>query len=401
MKVRDLGDETTMSYSELRDRARALARALERAAPATERPRVSVLAPNGWSVLVAHFAAALCGGVVGNHNAHLTPSELAFQLERFEPHVVLAGTDALETTLRDALALVPESNPRVLRAPGGLPSARSPDDTSPGVDAFDAFEFAPEDPYMLYFTSGTSGKPKGVMLTQNIVCRHAVGTIAEMRLCSRDVWFHAAPMFHLVDAFAVYAVTAVGGTHVLRPTFDAAVALGTIETEGVTVFNVASTMVALMCANPAIARADLTSMRLLSCGGSPLAEALARRATSVFGCEFFLSYGMTECCGKISMSMLEPELRAAPLARQMAVACTSGRPFRLQTVRVVGEDGALVARGAAPWARFSVEDPPSSKDTGATPTRRRGRSTGIGSRLATSPRSTRTDTSPSWTARRT
>jgi hypothetical protein len=53
-----------------------------------------------------------------------------------------------------------------------------------------------------------------------------------------------------------------------------------------------------------------------------------------FGCEFFISYGMTECCGKISMSMLSPEIRAKPPGAQLAAMCTSGRPFSLMDVKV-------------------------------------------------------------------
>ena len=66
----------------------------------------------------------------------------------------------------------------------------------------------------MYYTSGTTGNPKGVMLTHDIVSKHAWATCAEMRLNRTDVWAHVAPMFHLVDAFAIYAVTLVGGRHV-------------------------------------------------------------------------------------------------------------------------------------------------------------------------------------------
>ena len=87
----------------------------------------------------------------------------------------------------------------------------------------------------------TSGKAKGVMLSQDMVCRHTVGTIAEMRLHSADVWLHAAPMFHLVDAFAIYAITAVGGTHVLQPAFDVSATLWLMQQEGVTISNMVGT----------------------------------------------------------------------------------------------------------------------------------------------------------------
>ena len=92
-------------------------------------------------------------------------------------------------------------------------------DAMRGVDAqtFDTFDasalaldLSTRDAHM-YYTSGTTGAPKGVTLSHAIVGTHAVAVTAEMRLCSHDVWLHAAPMFHLVDAFATYAVSWTGG----------------------------------------------------------------------------------------------------------------------------------------------------------------------------------------------
>jgi acyl-coenzyme A synthetase/AMP-(fatty) acid ligase len=161
-----------------------------------------------------------------------------------------------------------------------------------------------KDTYQVYFTSGTSEKPKGVTLSNDIVCKHAVCTITEMRLSQEDNWLHVAPMFHLVDAFSIYAVTATSGTHTTQQIFEANATLGIIEREGITVTNMASTMILLLCTNNALRTFDLTSLRLLSCGGSSLPPATVKRVIASFGCEFFVSYGMTECCGKISMSKL-------------------------------------------------------------------------------------------------
>ena len=77
-----------------------------------------------------------------------------------------------------------------------------------------------EDLGQIYYTSGTTGRPKGVMLSHGNVCIHALGTIAELHLTDADVWIHAAPLFHLADAWANWAVTWVGGTHVFMREFD-------------------------------------------------------------------------------------------------------------------------------------------------------------------------------------
>ena len=116
-----------------------------------------------------------------------------------------------------------------------------------------------------------------------------------MRLHGGDTWLHVAPMFHLVDAFAIYAITHVGGKHVILPSFSAAETLHVIERERVSVTNMASTMMLLCVNNPLAALVDTSSLRMVSCGGSPLPPAAVRRAVASLGCEFFMSYGMTEC----------------------------------------------------------------------------------------------------------
>ncbi len=117
------------------------------------------------------------------------------------------------------------------------------------------------------------------------------------------------------------------------------------ERERVSVTNFASTMVTVLVNNPLAPFLDLTSLRVVSCGGSPQSPAIVARAIALFGCEFFLSYGMTECCGKISMSILPGDdvERLAPVDA-LARVCTSGKPFALIDVCVVDENGQDVPR---------------------------------------------------------
>lgn len=91
-----------------------------------------------------------------------------------------------------------------------------------------------------------------------------------------------------MDAFAIYAITLCGGRHVVLPRFEAADTLRAIEREGVSCCNMASTMVLMALNNPAAEAVDLSSLRILSCGGSPLPPAAVARAIALFGCEFFV-----------------------------------------------------------------------------------------------------------------
>ena len=199
-------------------------------------------------------------------------------------------------------------------------------------------------PCEMYFTSGTSGRSKGVLLSHAIVHTHALHCISEHRFSSEDVWLHVAPMFHLVDAFAMFSITAVGGKHVLlQGNFDPEGTLETMRSKEITATNMATSMVNLLLASPSSRSLDgrFPSLRLVSCGGAPLSKASVLRAQRLFGCEFFQSYGMTECCGKISMSMLSPEQRLLPLGQQMEMLCSSGKPFEGIEVRVADVETAM------------------------------------------------------------
>ena len=291
--------------------------------------------PNGSTALAAscsspHLALAVW---LDDSPSSSSAASAGSSLPRHQPHHHLHRIPALRQ-LSYSEALSEGASLRPSAVAGGVAPQQH---LSPSPRAV-----SPSDPYMLYYTSGTTGSPKGVILNHSVVCAHAAGVARSMRLTSADVWGHVAPMFHLVDAMAVYAVTLVGGRHAFAPTpFEASAALDFLARERVSATNVASTMISLVVSQPTAALQDLASLRVVSCGGSPLPPAIGTRAVALFGTEFFVSYGMTECCGKIAMSLLPP-LSAGALAFPAACAellrqatATSGSPFELLEVRVV------------------------------------------------------------------
>src|SRR5206468_10992331 len=145
-------------------------------------------------------------------------------------------------------------------------------------------ERPPEGATHLYYTSGTTGGPKGVVLTRANLEAHVALTLDELRFDAADVWLHAAPMFHLADAWAVWTATAAGATHVLMPRFDAVAAFDLMERHGVTITNLVPAMLlALLREAEGRGRAP-GRMRLLLSGGAPMPPGAVARLEERFGC---------------------------------------------------------------------------------------------------------------------
>jgi acyl-CoA synthetase (AMP-forming)/AMP-acid ligase II len=195
------------------------------------------------------------------------------------------------------------------------------------------------------------------MLTHHNVWTHALAAIAELQLSDRDTWAHVAPMFHLADAWATFAITWVGGCHVMVPKFDAAETLATFERERVTLTNLVPTMLNLMVKHPDRTRFDYGSLRLILSGGAPIAPAVVAAIVETFGCEYVQTYGMTETSPYLTLSLLKPHLRALPAAERLRFSAKTGRPFIAVELKVVKEDGKPVQTDEAEVGEILVRGP--------------------------------------------
>lgn len=348
-KVAVVDGERRTDYASLRARSAALALALRELGVGAG-DRVSILAWNGQAFLEAYFAAALLGAALNPLNVRLVARETREILDDCGSKVLLAQSSfaplvaeilAQGSTCRDVLWIDEREPERTALARGrwlepllDLERAR----------ALRAAEISDDALAHLYYTSGTTGRSKGVMLSHRNVGVHALATIAELSLSDRDTWAHIAPMFHLADAWATFAITWVGGTHVMLPRFEAGAALELLERERVTLTNLIPTMLNAMVKHDGARGRDYRALRLILSGGAPIAPAVVRAIVDVFGCEYVQTYGMTETSPYLTLSLLKGELLALPPAEQLAYRCKTGRPFLAVELRVVGDDGRDVPR---------------------------------------------------------
>jgi acyl-CoA synthetase (AMP-forming)/AMP-acid ligase II len=310
--------------------------------------RVASLLQNGIDHWLAYFAAAACGAVLVPLNTRLSAGEQRTILAHAEAVLLMhdaafaARADELRTDLREGATGVAAA----IAAAGAAP--------------FFATPAIAEAPAHLYYTSGTTGRPKGVILTHRNVCTHARAAVQELSLASNDRWAHIAPMFHLADAWAVFAITLAGGEHVFLPQFSPAAALDLLAHERVTITNLVPTMLALMVAEPDASDRDY-GLRVMLSGGAPIAPAVVRAVMDTFRCDYVQTYGMTETSPYLTLSLLSPELRRLPPERQLHWKCKTGRPFLGVELRVVAEAGRPVAADGVAVGEIRVRGPTVTK----------------------------------------
>ncbi|PKV97461.1 acyl-CoA synthetase (AMP-forming)/AMP-acid ligase II [Amycolatopsis echigonensis] len=192
----------------------------------------------------------------------------------------------------------------------------------------------------VYYTGGTTGSAKGVMLSHANLLTSALGSTATGRFCEPGGrMLHAAPMFHLADGAAWAAQTALGGTHVIVPAFDPAGVLAALSERQVTSALLVPTMIGMLVSHPGADGYDLSGVRHLIYGASPISEPVLKKAMALFpNAGFVQAYGMTELSPVATL--LLPEDHHDPRRRLSA-----GRAAPHAEVRIVDEHGEEVPRG--------------------------------------------------------
>jgi acyl-CoA synthetase (AMP-forming)/AMP-acid ligase II len=248
-KVGVVDGKQTFTYAQVGERVAGLARFFQ-AQGLQPRDRIAILEENSHAFLETYYAAAGIGAILNPLNYRLSPAEIAFILRDSGARWLVAGTqfaDLVKGLIREDTPL--EGILRIGDDPagaGGLASHKLNQVIDEYSGPFEPVRVEQDDVAHLYYTSGTTGRPKGVMLTHKNVCLHALGTIAELKLADSDIWGHIAPMFHLADAWATFAMTWVGARHVMVGQFEPESVMATIQSEHITLSNLIPTMLNLM-----------------------------------------------------------------------------------------------------------------------------------------------------------
>ena len=329
----------TRTFAESADRIARLAGALSSLGVARG-DRVGILALNSDRYHEYLFAVPWIGAAVNPVNIRWSPAEISYSLVESDTRILFVD-DTFAPMIPALRQQFPGLATVIFCGDGAVPDgALSYEDLVSGNDPVEDTRTGGGELVGVFYTGGTTGHPKGVMLSHTNLLTSAIGSLASGQFISPlGRLLHAAPMFHLADIASWTAGNLVGSTHVIVPMFTPAGVMKAIAEHAATDALLVPTMIQMLVDDPAIGDFDLSSLDHLVYGASPISVALLERARKVFpSAGFTQAYGMTELSPVATL--LQPADHDNPALRRAA-----GRAAPHVEVKIVDPDDNEVDRG--------------------------------------------------------
>ena len=342
----DTGSGATTTYGQHGARVLRLASALRKELGVEPGDRVAVMSLNSAAFEEIYHAGLLGVAVVNPLNLRFAPRELSHVLSDSATKVVFVDVwfAAVIDSVREAAGV----QTVVLIGEGDVPHDHRYEDLIAAGEELVPTEPEEDDAALLMYTGGTTGLPKGVLLTQRNLMLTAYHIGMTVRVERDDVYLVQVPMFHAASMGALIAMPTTGGQLVTVPVFDPAGVLTATETHGCNNTIMVPTMLAMMFAHPDYAPERFSSMQRLTYGASPMPRpVLDRLRADQPQLALYQGYGMTESAALVSVLLPEDHLREDKLA-------SAGRPVQGTVVQIqdptgeplpVGEVGEVCVRG--------------------------------------------------------
>jgi fatty-acyl-CoA synthase len=342
----DIAAGLTLTYSQLDRRIACCAGLLLRLVAGEAQPRVAVLARNSAEQIVIAFACQRAGAIFVPLNWRLTAAELHALVEDCAPALLVFAGEFAEPA-RGVAAAFPQMH--VVPFEGEQGFSRQIDGAVPA----EAVAAEPDDAWAILYTSGTTGRPKGVIVTRRNAFFAALDFVFLGEVGPSAVALLDVPLYHTIGLVAVCRSTlTMGGTVVVSDRFAPSRALAALSDRplGVTHYFGVPQMAAALKSDPAYAGADLSRLHAIFVGGAPLSPALAEYFLND-GVRLINGYGMSEAGSVLHVPIDAEAVRANP--------GSIGLPAPLVDLRIVDQDGRDVAEGTVGelWLRGPAVTP--------------------------------------------
>jgi fatty-acyl-CoA synthase len=334
------------TYAQLAERASRLAGAL-REAGVKAGDRIAFLSLNCHRLLEAYYGVLEAGAVLLPLNIRLAPRELAYILNDAGAKVLF-----LEKEFEGVVDSFRQSVPTLqtfflLDSAPQAPwlSSQNYEDILAAATPYraDIMDFDENSLAELFYTSGTSADPKGVMLTHRNIYLHALSVCLTFLTKAESVNLHTIPLFHANGWGTAHSITFVGGKHVMIQRFTCAEVFQLIERERVDSLSLVPIMATALVNSPERPRYDLSSLQWISIGGAASSPTLVREVEEQFGCVCFAGYGLTETAPVLSTAKPKPGSELKGEQRYVAQAKT-GYAIPGVELRIVDREGNDVPR---------------------------------------------------------
>jgi len=356
-KVAVIDGEQQYTYREFAERTHRLANALLGLGVAPGE-RVSFITYNTHHLLEAYYGVIEAGAVLNPINIRLAPHEIAYILDHAESKVVAFH--------RDFLPLVESVAPGLAQRPvfvildgeaggiadheyEGLLASGSAEPLTPEIDETAMAE--------LFYTSGTTGLPKGVAMTHRELYLHGLNAQLGLGFTEDDVILHVVPLFHVNGWGVPHFLTMIGGRHVMLRRFDPGALMELVQRHSVTCLLAVPSIFTAVLNHRDRSKFDLSSLRQVIVGGSPASPALVSSLEAELGVQAIVGYGLTETSPIITLAQPRRTLtEAEPAGRRQQRQSMTGWAIpgvRIRVVDAAGHDvrpdgdqiGEIVVRG--------------------------------------------------------
>jgi fatty-acyl-CoA synthase len=342
-------DISRYTYRDLNRRIHQLANALK-SLGVEPGDTVAVLEWDSHRYLECLFAIPMMGAVLHTVNIRLSPDQLVYTMNHAEDKVVLVNSDFVPllaqvkeelTTVEKYLLLTddPSMKPSELDVAGeyeALLAQSSPE--------YDFPDFDENTMATTFYTTGTTGLPKGVYFSHRQLVLHTFGVIAmdcayksHINLNSLDVYMPITPMFHVHAWGFPYICTLIGAKQVYPGKYDPELLAKLIVTEKVTFSHCVPTILHMIVSNPVTRKLDFSNWKVII-GGSALPKGLAKEAMDL-GIRITSGYGMSETCPLLASVVLKPHMLDWDASRQLDMVCKTGIPAPLVDLEIVDPQG--------------------------------------------------------------
>ena len=308
--------------------------------------RVAYLAYNCHRLLEAYYGVVQTGAILLPLNIRLSKEDFVYILNDSGARVLFFDADFRDVVQQMRAGLHGVERFVSLDAATGdsWTASRAYDDLLSVADArpFQAVEPCEDEVAEIFYTSGTTANPKGVMLTHRNLYLHALGSIIAGKTDDRDIQLHTIPLFHVNGWGTPQSLTCMGGTHVMLRKFDPPGVLELLERERVTLMNLVPTMANALIHHPDIEKHDYSSLRLINIGGAPPPREMIRKVEQIFGCTCHTGYGLTETSPLLTIASIKAGMGDLSEEERLRRQALTGWPQVGVEIRVVDEAGVDV-----------------------------------------------------------